>query len=124
MPSSFMVTFKNEEDFIVTDIIDFEPYQVLQIQQIAADDTRQGLMAQRYGTDIKGITTDQEQDVIRKKNTITSQGDSRYLYDNEIVLFGSHSFDRMATATGASTLVEIIEGRYDNSVQGGNHDDG
>lgn len=94
----------------ITDIICFEQYQIEQIREIASKTTRKQLRdVTKNGHDIKRLTLKQKEVVLKEKNNLVSVGTSKFLFDNDLVLFSGHSLDRVELREGETNEAKFIE---------------
>lgn len=91
--SVFVVKFKDGEQLIIDDIVEFEKDQINQILSIAIQYTVQELQDERYGKDLDYLTDTQKQTVLDVKDSIVGGVSSEQLYNNKVVRLGKHSWE-------------------------------
>jgi len=112
--SSFSVRFKDNESFLVKDIIIFEHPQKEEIRSIASDYTKDELRNnESKGKTLSCLTATQKSTVVGTKNLIVSGTSSKELLNKDIVQVSWHFNKRAAERIGSddsATIISLIDG--------------
>jgi hypothetical protein len=124
LPHTFTVFFSDKQPLEIDDIINFNTDQVNHITESVSQFTKQQLMAEKYGIEIKPeLTEEQKAHILTEKERIVGTLSSKTLKDRSIARFGKHSLQRIFERVGSdteSTLISIIDKvKLTNTVQKG-----
>lgn len=112
MSHVFIVTFKDNQQLQIDDIIMFDDAQKTHIANIALEFTQQELKDCEYGIDLNYLTEDvQKPTILAFKNDIVGDVSSEILYSKGLVKYGRHSLERLLKRVGSdsvSTILNII----------------
>lgn len=109
MTRTYSITLKDEKIVTFRDIVALKESQIKQVTDIAFKYTRDELIYDTKGFDIKDFTPRQQIGVLRAKRKIVYNKTPEQLRERKVITFSKHALERMLEREGSNSLGKQFE---------------